>query len=734
MKKGFLYLWIFLVIVFLYLPILIMAVYSFTDSVMIGSIRKFSLIHYRTLFTTRELTKMMLNTFCLSIAASILSTLLGTAGAIGTFFRKKKAGVFVDLINHIPVVNADVVMGFSICVLLVVFFKMDKATFIPLLIGHMTLCTPFVYLSVMPKLRQLDKNLFEAALDLGSTRMQALFQILLREIFPGIISGFMLSLTLSLDDYFITTYTKPATFDTISTYVVNATRGARTPIKTALWSLSTIVFLLVVIVVVFMNLFQNRKKAEKKSRGSFLSPFAVLLLAAVASFCVSGCGRVSTSGKADFSDKEIVLRVANFEEYLDEGNWEEDETIALEDGTEIIGKNAMADDFEAWYQKTYGRKVRVEYSTFGYNEELYNQLSMGNKFDVVCASEYMILKLLREGKLVPFSDAFFDTAKEENYYSRGLSPFIIQSYGDLSREKEFLKYAAGYMWGTMGIVYNPEKVAAEDARHWDLFINEKYYKQVTMKDQGLDSYMVGTAILNKDRMLTKQFLLDKNYKQNLYQILNDRSPDMVDQVEEILTKMRINAYSLENDSGKADLVTGKVAANMQWSGDATYSMDQGDEDGVELLYSVPEEVTETYFDGWSILKEGIDGDQEKRKAAEAWVNFLSREDNVIRNMYYTGYTSVIAGTDQKILQYFDYMYGAETEDTVDYPLGYFFGKEDLTVKIDRSQRYRQPYAAYPPKEVLNRSTVLGEISEEEVKRINDMWIHIRCFDLKELLP
>ena len=160
-----------------------------------------------------------------------------------------------------PVVNADVVTGFSICIALVIVFGIDKSTYVPLVIGHVVLSVPFVYLSVLPKLKQMDSSLYEAAMDLGATPTQALVQVVLPQIFSGIISGFALALTLSLDDYFIASYTKPATFDTISTYVVNATKGSQTEIKTAVWALSTVIFVIVLVVVLCMNL------AGKKSEG-----------------------------------------------------------------------------------------------------------------------------------------------------------------------------------------------------------------------------------------------------------------------------------------------------------------------------------------------------------------------------------------------------------------------------------------------------------------------------------
>ncbi len=265
MKKMVSYLILALVLMFLYLPILILAVYSFTDSASIGTIHGFSLHNYRYLFTSPELLSMIAGTLVLAFTSALIATILGTTGAIGAFYSKAGTKALMNTANQIPVVNADVVTGFSICILLIVVFGVSKESYLPLLAGHVTLSAPFVYLSVMPKLKQMDENLYEAALDLGANQVQALFKVLLPQLFPGILSGFMLAVTLSLDDYFISTYTKPATFDTISTYVVNATKGSQTDVKTALWALSTLIFLLVILLVMAMNF--SSKKDNRAGKG-----------------------------------------------------------------------------------------------------------------------------------------------------------------------------------------------------------------------------------------------------------------------------------------------------------------------------------------------------------------------------------------------------------------------------------------------------------------------------------
>lgn len=253
-RNGFL----LLVIILTYLPIFLLAVYSFSTSSSMGTIHGFSLKNYVTLFTTPELKNMIIGTLALALGSAAISTVLATLGAIGTFYSGKVNKALIGTMNQVPITNADVVTGFSVCIFLIVVLGIEKDTFIPLVAGHVVLSAPFVYLSVMPKLKQMDTSLYEAALDLGATPTQALFKIVLPQIVPGILSGFMMAVTLSLDDYFVATYTKPATFNTISTYVVNATKGSYTEIKTALWALSTIIFVIVILIVAGANFVENR--------------------------------------------------------------------------------------------------------------------------------------------------------------------------------------------------------------------------------------------------------------------------------------------------------------------------------------------------------------------------------------------------------------------------------------------------------------------------------------------
>ena len=459
-----------------------------------------------------------------------------------------------------------------------------------------------------------------------------------------------------------------------------------------------------------------------------------LLLAAVLSV-----GIVPDNVYADDQAEEIVLRVSNWEEYIDLGDWDEEELIEL-DSASIIGEQSIVEDFEDWYYETYGLKVRVEYSTFGTNEDLYSQLTLGDVYDLICPSEYMIMKLMREDMLTPLSDDFFDRDNELNYYVNGVSPFIWDTFesNEINGEK-WSKYAACYMWGITGIVYNPEEVSFEEASTWQILNNPDFRRQVTIKDNVRDAYFPTVGILFREKLMSEEFRNDDNYRKNLLDVMNTADDETIAKAENLLKNIKNNVYSFETDSGKADMVSGKVFANLQWSGDAVYTMDQAEEDDLYLSWAVPEECTNLWLDGWVMLKEGINGDADRQHAAEAFINFLSRPDNAVRNMYYIGYTSSISGGESSLVfEYADWCYGAEEdeEDVVSYPLGYFFtgdnSDEDYILITSQELTHRQLSAQYPTQDEINRSAVMMYFDDETNAKINQMWINVRCFNISQV--
>ncbi len=264
-KKLFSNGYLFLILLMLYAPVLLLVVYSFNMSREIGLWSdEWGLSLYAELFNNQDIMTTVLNTFILAFLSATISSILGTLGAIGMYYSKKRTEKILNGVTQIPIINAEIVTAISIA--LVCTMLAFGRSYASLLIGHVVLTFPFVVLSVTPKLKQMDNNLYEAALDLGATPTKALFTVILPEIMPGIISGFLLAVNMSLDDYIISTFTKPSTFDTISTYVFDAyAKGGKSSSVPALRALSTIIFLVMIIFVVVRYVVSNR--AAKKKEG-----------------------------------------------------------------------------------------------------------------------------------------------------------------------------------------------------------------------------------------------------------------------------------------------------------------------------------------------------------------------------------------------------------------------------------------------------------------------------------
>ncbi len=266
MRKFFNIFYILLILLFIYAPIFTLVVYSFVDTPIVN-IREainigFSLELYKKLFNDASLMKIVWDTLLLAVIVAVIATLLGSLGAIGIFYSKGKLGKGVSAASRIPVINAEIVTAVALVLLFALIFTESRSYF-AMVIGHLVITTPFVVLSVIPKLKQMDPNLYEAALDLGASPFKALISVVLPEILPGVLSGFMMAITLSLDDYIISAYTRPAGFDTISTYVYGAmAKSNANSSLPALRALSAIIFVVIILVVLLKNI-KTRKKEER---------------------------------------------------------------------------------------------------------------------------------------------------------------------------------------------------------------------------------------------------------------------------------------------------------------------------------------------------------------------------------------------------------------------------------------------------------------------------------------
>lgn len=276
-KKIFGQIYIWLILILMYLPVLVLIAFSFTESVNVGEWTGFTWNLYPRLFNSPEILTALGNTVLIAVISALGSTIIGTLGAVGAFYMKRKWKNTIDLMTQIPVVNAEIVVAFSLTVMFVFIGNLVNAyifSFWTLLIGHMCLSIPFVYISVKPKLIQMDPSLYEAALDLGASPTQALGKVIVPEIIPGVLSGFMLSITLSLDDFIVTAFTRgngllsgDKKIETLSTLV--QAKIKKGPIPPEMRALTTLLFLLVVAAVIGVTLYRNHQAKKIKNRRAF---------------------------------------------------------------------------------------------------------------------------------------------------------------------------------------------------------------------------------------------------------------------------------------------------------------------------------------------------------------------------------------------------------------------------------------------------------------------------------
>ena len=274
-KKVLAYSYVYFILLLMYVPILVLIVFSFTNATYIGTWNGLSFDLYAELFQSEEIMVAIGNTLIIAVISAVCSTVLGTLGAVGGHYLKRKGRAVLENINQIPVVNAEIVIALSLVVMFVfignvIFNGENLFSFWTLLVGHIVISAPFVHLNVKPKLLQMDPSLYEAALDLGCAPRQALYKIVLPEILPGIFSGFMLAITLSLDDFIVTAFTRGSgllsganNIETISTLV--QAKIKKGPIPPEMRPLTTIIFLIVLLVVIGISIYRNKGAKYKNA-------------------------------------------------------------------------------------------------------------------------------------------------------------------------------------------------------------------------------------------------------------------------------------------------------------------------------------------------------------------------------------------------------------------------------------------------------------------------------------
>ncbi len=420
---------------------------------------------------------------------------------------------------------------------------------------------------------------------------------------------------------------------------------------------------------------------------------------------------------ASCGKQETVLRIASWEEYIDEGG-----------DDSYFGGQSMIEDFEDWYEETRGEKIRVVYVPLSDNEQMYAKIDKFNRhYDLLCPSEYMFMKLAAENKLEQYPDSFFDVEKEENYYARNVTPYIKETFeNNTIGGVKWSKYAAGYMWGTTGFIYNAETVNADDVKSWNVYFNENY--SISAKNNVRDSYFAGLGMYYENDLLALQNGLTDDglpaYQRQLSSLMNETKQSTMDEVKKLLIKMKNapNFWGFETDNAKSYLLSGDIDISYQWSGDAVYIMDEAESedlsDPIQFNYCVPEASSNLWFDGWVMMK-GANVD-----AATAFVNFVSRPDNVIRNMYYIGYTSCVGGKESydgySVFDYVEETYGVEKIDGVYYDLSAYFG-DGYGIYADPEQLYRQLFAQYPDEETLKRCVIMQYFNSDANHRANKLW-------------
>ncbi len=502
-----------LMILFFYLPIIYMIVFSFNEGKSLTSFTGFSLRWYLYMLESSDMMEALYTTFGVAILATAISTVVGTIAAIGISKSKKIVRDVMEQVNNLPMMNPEIVTAIGF-MLLFITFKVEKG-YMTMLLAHISFCIPYVMLSVMPKIKSLDPNLANAAMDLGATPWQALTKVMVPQIMPGIISGALIAFTMSIDDFIISYFVTGSGVKNISIMVYTMSKRINPSIN----AISTLMIVIITIALLLVNLVpgivaKSITKPENRRRWAIGgSCVAVALVALVI------IANIDTSNKN--------------QQYAGQ-------TLYFYNVGEYIGEDVIA-GFE---EKT-GAKVVME--TFDSNESMYIKVANGESYDLIVPSDYMIQRLIEEDYLQKLD------------YSRlncmdNMSDEVLNKSYDPGNE-----YSVPYFWGTVGIIYDKTKVDIADLEKdgFGIFLNEKYKGDIYLYDSERDSFMMALKNLGYSMNTDNEAEIQEAYEW-LVQCVETMEPEIV--IDEVIDNM----------------AQGRKALALVYSGDATYIMGENE--------------------------------------------------------------------------------------------------------------------------------------------------------------
>ncbi len=584
-----------LIFVFLYAPMAVLLVASFNTGKDITNFEGFTLQQYVRLFQDNTLLSMLGNSLLVAVLASLLATVFGTVAAVGIHNMAPRMRKAVMTLTNIPMTNPEIVTGVSLSLLFTfvgtgLLGQKESLTFWTLLIAHITFNLPYVILNVMPKLKQMDSSLTDAAMDLGCTPVQSFFKVTLPEIMPGILAGGIMAFTMSLDDFVISYFVTGSDFITLPVKIYSETKK---PMQPKIYAMFTLLFALIFILMLTMNLLQINADKKKKQQRFREDTKTVRLLkrVAVAAACVAllagGCFAVFSARQ-----ETVTLNVYNWGQNIADGS---DETV----------------DIVAEFERRYPN-IKVNYSTYDSNETLYTKLSNGGiSVDVIIPSDYMIARMISEDMLLEL-----DFENIPNY------SYVDESFKNTAYDPEN-RYSVPYTWGTVGIIYNTKYVDEADVTGWELLWNEKYAGKILMFDNSRDAFGIAQYLLGYDVNTT-----DKTELLACMEKLKQQRP-LVQQyvMDQIYSAM-------ENE---------EAYIGVYYAGDCMLMMDSNE----DLAFYLPDE------QGFNLFIDAmcIPACAQEKEAAELFINFLCDPEISGENMNYICYGSPISEAKQYMDEY-----------------------------------------------------------------------------------